>query len=573
MNNRIEEIDLFLKRMANIYAINPNHDIYASLGSYDFNDFELTDSDVSSLFGLWQQHFKSKHHITTGFRRYDFLSFESSNFNDHSCVKMYLSFPKTNIKQAVIKIFDYIDKKKIVTCSKVANCLRSDGVVLRVSNVSDANLIMNYVNNDKKLSSWMKRTNPFVSRNGSIGVAYDEELSYNSFVADIIRTYLIMRRNENNLIRVSYNDFVSYVKAYYRETFQSLSGIKKLLNTSDFKKNYHRISGYNCNYAEENLILNYEKVCTMLMQSLDCNKNIDDYLKLIASFQDKERDYQMTSYYGTIINSEKQKEILATLKKILDDYIRYLDSKNIDAKRTLKEFFKRGDYNLITREHSFRSLFYYNNMLGTLATLTNNNIDDYVSNIINLNETKDENINYNPLMSDVKKIVDEYIEYGLMKYGSKIVCNQLSKFLLNGDYNLITRDNQLRDKFFNFQLASNIHQLFSGSVDEYVLNFSINHQDNKNSLVQKNQVRQALVDEYIRYAIANYGIETACLQLKSFMINGNYNLITGNYNLRQRFIKERMDLYIAGIVNMDVDKYVYEHFNNNECENEVNIKK
>ena len=34
-----------------------------------------------------------------------------------------------------------------------------------------------------------------------------------------------------------------------------------------------------------------------------------------------------------------------------------------------------------------------------------------------------------------------------------------------------------------------------------------------------------------------------------------------------------MDLYIAGIVNMDVDKYVYEHFNNNECENELNIKK
>lgn len=574
MNNRFEEIDLFLKQVAMIYANKSYIDIYALLEMYDFSEKELSDYDTSIFFERWQKHFRTKKHIKTGFRMNGFLSFDSQNFADYSCVKMYLSFPKEHLDEAVIQIFDFIDKKKIPTSSKVAAHLRSDEIVLRVSSISEANLIINYLNNNQKLSSWMKKTNPFVPRLGSIGIAYDEDLSYNSVVEDIIYEYLGLRKSENALSKVNYNDFVLYVHQYYNQTFKSIEGIKKLQNNSSFQKNYHRISQYNHRYTEGKLVLNYKKVCAMLIQSLDYQKTEDSYLRTILGFQNKDIDYQMSSYYDTVINAEKQRKNLETLKNILDNYIMYLENNHMDAKRILNAFVTQGNYNLITRNNSYRSLFYYNNMLGALATLTSNNINEYVSNIIATNKVSKESANTMILVEDVKCVIDEYIEYGLTKYGASIVCKQLNKFLSNGDYNLITRDYQLRDKFMSYQLDRNIHQFFSDSVDDYVRHFSsLNIQNKKDVLIKKNQDKKELLDEYIRYAIENYGIENTCLQLKSFMINGNYMLITSTYNLRERFKEEQMDLYIGGIVQLDVDKYVYGGLNINESENIGHIRK
>ncbi len=574
MNDRFVEIDSFLKRMANIYADSSYIDVYACLEMYDFSDEELRDYDTSQFFEHWQKHFASTQHIKTGFRMRGFLSFDSLGLKDYSCVKMYLSFPKEHLDEAVIKIFDYLDKKKIVTSSKVAAHLRSDEVVIRVASISDANLIMDFISNNRELSSWMKKTNPFVPRNGRVGVAYDEDLSYNSVVDDIMSAYLRLRKDEHALSKVGYDDFVSYVQQYYNRTFKSIDGIKNLLKESDFQSNYHRISGYSHCYTEGKLVLNYEKVCMMLLQSLDYHKTVNDYFALISRFQNKEQDYQMTRYYDTIINAAKQKETLQSLKKILDGYIIYLDNNNMDAKGILNSFLQQGNYYFITRENSYRSLFYYNNMLGAIGTLTNHNIDDYVSNIINLSKTKEEGNTSVKLAEEIKHVIDEYIEYGLTKYGMNIVCRQLNNFLLNGDYNLITRDHQLRDKFMSYQLERNIHQFFTGKVDSYVLNFSNElarmHTD---ALIRKNQDRKELLDEYIEYAIANYGVETTCVQLKGFMRTGNYNLITSSYNLRQRFQAEQMDLYIAGIVQLDIDKYVYGNLSVNGYESKGHITK
>lgn len=574
MNSRFEEIDLFLKQVAKIYATNSYIDIYALLEMYDFSEKELNDYDTSIFFENWQKHFKSKKHIRTGFRMNGFLSFNSQNFNDYSCVKLYLSFPKEHLEEAVIQIFDFIDNKKILTSSKVAAHLRSDEVVLRVPTISDANLIIEYLNNNRKLSSWMKKTNPFVPRIGPIGIAYDEDLSYNSVMEEIICEYLSLRKSENALSKVNYSDFASYVNKYYNQTFKSIEGIKKLQNNSSFQKNYHRISQYNHRYTEGKLVLNYKKVCAMLIQSLDYQKTEDSHLRTILGFQNKDNDYQMSSYYDTIIDIEKQRKNLETLKNILDDYIMYLENNNMNAKMILNAFVNQGDYNLITRVNSYRSLFYYNNMLGAIPTLTNNNIDMYVNNIISANNVSNENVSTIISVEDIKRVVDEYIEYGLTKYGAYIVCNQLNKFLLNGDYNLITRDYKLRDKFISYQLDRNIHQVFFDRIDDYVQQFSShNIQNHEDELIKKNHAKKELLDEYIRYAIENYGIETTCLQLKSFMINGNYMLITSSYNLRQRFEEEQMDIYIGGIVQLDIEKYIYNNFNINISENVGHIRK
>lgn len=574
MNNRFEEIDTFLKHVASIYATKSYLDIYALLEMYDFNKEELSDYDTSVFFERWQKHFKSNKHIQTGFRMNGFLSFDSLHFNDYSCVKLYLSFPKEQLEGAVIQIFDFITKKKIATKSKVAAHLRSDEVVLRFTNIADANLMIDFINNNKKLFNSMKRTNPFVPRIGSVGIAYDEDLSYNSVVENIIYSYLRLRKIENALSQVGYNDFVLYVQQYYNRTFKSLDGIKELQNDDNFQQNYYRITQYRHGYTEGNLVLNYKKVYTMLFESLDFRKTGDNYLRTILGFQNKDNDYQMSSYYDAIINNEKQRKNLETLKRILDEYIIYLDNNNIDAKRYLHAFVANGDYDLITRDNSYRSLFYYNNMLGAIPTLTNNNIDMYVSNVIMINKGSFKDTNTPVLVEDVKRVIDEYIQYGLTKYGVSIVCDQLNKFLVNGNYNLITRDNQLRDKFMHYQLDRNIHQIFSGRVDEYVLYLSsLNIQSNNDILIKENQDRKALLDEYIRYAIKNYGIEQTCLQIKSFMVNGNYMLITSSYNLRERFKEKQMDLYVGGIVHLDVDKYVYEFFNTNEYNNSEHIRK
>lgn len=186
MNNRASEMDAFLKWFAKLYNQNQNYPIqknmlYSYLATYELTEIELQDRNIEENFERWKNHYKDNPNIHVFYteRQPEFLQFQSYADKGSHHIKLYFSFTKEHIETCVNTIFSYIASQNMKTFSKVASKLRSDSVVLRITNMEDALKVINYINSTPSLNRYAKPTNPFLFQVGKMGVAYDNYISYN----------------------------------------------------------------------------------------------------------------------------------------------------------------------------------------------------------------------------------------------------------------------------------------------------------------------------------------------------------------------------------------------------------
>ena len=296
MMTRIEEIENFLSDFARFYIENPNkeienEDFYLRLKNYGFSNNELLDRKIDDNFKKWEIHFNTAKSLRVfSDTRSSFLQFINYGFSsDSDCIKLYLSFGKNDIYECVNIIFDYIVKENIKTFSKVANVIRSDGVILRIPDVDDAVKIINFINNDNFLKTKCRITNPFLMRCGYVGMAYDKALSYNDVLSNILQKYFTKKREMHSLDRVSLNDFANFVIDVYNRYFINGDAIycKDIIRQYD-KGDFEHL---------EDLILNYDNVFALIIYSLDKNTDVNMYFKLISQFQNKNISHEKKEKY------------------------------------------------------------------------------------------------------------------------------------------------------------------------------------------------------------------------------------------------------------------------------------
>ncbi len=442
---KLEKMDEFLKYYAKVYKQNPNlsinkSTIYSGLANYGLNEDEKH-KGIDNLFNEWLNYYSNKKlNVFYSERQPGFLQFHNSTLNNPNHVKLYLSFGKDDMEECVKIIFDYIDKMNFETYSKVARTLRSDSVVLRMTNIEEAKQLINFINNNEYLKSKAKEVNPFTIHNGVVGMAFDKYLSYNSIMAYTISEYF---KNVNDFDKVNIDDFKRYVIDLYNSIFVDKSKLEKFKNSSIFQENERR---FNSNNSE---IVNFYQIFRTMFLSLNDKTELDDYFNLISECQDERVSKGLMTHfdkYDKKVNDDKTKQ---DKEKLLREFIIYASKKygNKNVLLILQDYIN-GNVNAITRDNGFRELFRTNLLRKDILDITLNNLEGYIQNTL---QPKDEMI----------YCFEGAINTTYKKYGFKQTCAALEG-IFNNNFSYISNGNQkYRQRLKEFDFDSLIREINS----------------------------------------------------------------------------------------------------------------
>ena len=380
MENRIVEMDSFLKKLSSIYKQNPNTEIYNKtiyhlLMVYDVDNKDLENNDIQYYYQHWIARFKDKQNLKVfhDIRQKRFLQFRNDIRKDHDnykFIKLYINLPKDQIFNGVNEIFNYIEKNNYSTYSKVSDVVRADSIVLRMEKENEARDLMNFIN--IKYKECAHKTNPFLVRNGVVGIGYDDLLSYNDNLSKLIAEYLKFHKKNNTLEEVSLHDFREYVKFMYHSNFKDINGIR------NFDMNNRTTNTFDSNSQK---ILNYEQITQMILKSLNEETTYNEIIESINNYNDSLNNESMLNYYDVILN---QKQISYNkVVEIINNYILYA-SKKYGPNEVYKYLasYAKNNRRAITRDNNFRMLFQTYISPNTLINIIGPNINDYIESII-----------------------------------------------------------------------------------------------------------------------------------------------------------------------------------------------
>ena len=385
--DRHKELDAFFDNLKNIIQYNngqiDEHCIYNMLMRYDFGyDEFLSGKNLDYLFVKWEDYYRNKKNISVynSPSQARFLQFVNSNSSGAEYVKLYVSLKLDYMEDGVKRIFDFLEKNNIEHHSKVSDCIRSDSIVLRIKKSEDAKKVVDFINSDSYLVEGAKRTNPFLFRNGIVGAAYDNKLSYNSTISFLIDKYVNYCICNSNFESISFNGFSLFVHKYIDIIFSNRNALEDFLKSSYCKDNYDRIKN---NYTTENsleyFLVNVKSVMELIDYNLKCKDDFSHFMSLYDNSVNSETKKSMCIGFLDLLNINAD-EYFDEPKELLDEFIIYLysESKNIDdVLFAINGFaFKNNAY--ITRRNNYRKRFINYLNKDTILNITSGNIDLYI---------------------------------------------------------------------------------------------------------------------------------------------------------------------------------------------------
>lgn len=315
--DRMYEIEQFLNYFARIYLNNPDKRISSDSFYYELTLFGLTteermkkrDSNVNytirgEFFDNWMRHFQRNPNLNVYWtpNQGRFLQFNNSKNNDSECYKLYLSFPEDKMYECVKMVFEYIAANKMETFSKVADCIRSDSVILRMAKKEDAIRLMNYINNTPEISRHCKPTNPFLPRNGKVGIAYDRWMSFNSTLSFMLEKYFIEKRATATLDNVSASDFRQYVLRILNDIQSNKEALMSFMNESHVVSELSRLNWM----SKAEIFSNIKDILDLITVGLDPNMRIEEYYRRIDTYMNPNHKRENCNKFDRVINSPER---------------------------------------------------------------------------------------------------------------------------------------------------------------------------------------------------------------------------------------------------------------------------
>ena len=471
--NRAQEIDRLLKfiyRECKKSNIQINEEVvYGTLLNYGFNAQEVN-IHTESLFPMWIDRFKNKSNLDVFhcMQQSHFLQFHNGRSAGSKHLKLYVSLAPNAYYEGVNTIFDFIEKNNMKTTSKVANKIRSDEIVLRMESTDDAEKLINFINGNSFLTQNARKTNPFLNREGIVGIGYDDLLSYNSTVSFFISDYLNKTNNPN------YEEFVNYLNNKYINLFQNQIELRAFTQSNLFKSNLARIkSGFSMiNNPELYVINNYRIVFGVILNNI-----YGDSYKNIYGCIDESKDI-----FNKMTGEDKY--------KIFDDYIRYAYEKynhDIDMVAEALYRYSKSEVNAITRDNGFRDKFIYNINPNKVMAITNNDIISYINTTLSIDNT----ISFSDTLNQTKDLnkpedFDIFIEAlreTYNKYGVNQLLGSINE-ILRGNFNVITNGSFGYRKYFTSKYDSiGLTNLANQFIDILLNGRTINMDEELNQVV------------------------------------------------------------------------------------------
>ena len=256
---RLKEMQEFLDYLYKIGIENTNVNVnnglvYNELCKYGLNKDEVGISGPKScvqLFDKWQERNNKCGNKEKGLSLFwdvnwnRFLQFFSTDTHyefqtKERYIKLYIPIKYDNLFEDVNKLFDFICHSKIKHLSKVASCIRSDNVVVRLdaNDYEAAMQIVNFVSKNFDNKS-IGKTNPFVPTVNGVGFTYDNGGTYNGDIAVLISDYInnCMTLKQQPLV----SGFIKWVKEHniskeVQENFKLTIGVKREIQVTEKKR-------------------------------------------------------------------------------------------------------------------------------------------------------------------------------------------------------------------------------------------------------------------------------------------------------------------------------------------------
>lgn len=381
--NRLSEIERFFSFIKVLIKNNPGLVvdecfIYSLLVNYDVGDDIY---DVKDFFNGWCNYFRCFPNINVYFsasqRR--FLQFENTNYYSAEFVKLYVTFNSQNLDECVKRIFIFLSANNIEHHSKVADCMRSDLVVLRIRKPGDVSKVIDFINRDSFLVNNARKTNPFLVREGIVGVAFDDKLSYNELLSFLLSQFIRTCISENK--EINFLEFKEFVHAYLNVGFHDNKFLTDFLQTDYAISNSRRIAEM---YDNENCIgfflANVRSVLELISYSLEGKMDLKSVLLMYEdSINDDTKRFKELSFSNLV-----QGYSLPFFKKLFDDFIYYVYEKYGNTEKVMFAIdgFMQGNVKYITRDNGFRSKFSSCLDCQVINEITGNNIHKYVTDLL-----------------------------------------------------------------------------------------------------------------------------------------------------------------------------------------------
>ena len=480
-NVRKNEINAFFEKLKKEKKVNTGT-IYNELCKYDCDD----PFSIIPEADYWIEYFKDKEGIDV-YRsplQIGFVQFGNKGKDDNTeYIKLYIHLEHDFISSSVIKIFEFTAENDINQSSKVSDIIRSDDIVLRIKTPQEAEKIINFINNDLLISQNVRKTNPFLPRLGCVGYAFDNRLSYNGLVAELINKYYEECQNKKDLQSMNIDGFMKFVHDYSNKVFSNKEELNSFLNSSYAKEHIDRIyNGYYTENTVEYFIYNVSSVMKLIENNLRCEDTFESFLAEYESSINKETKEMMCFKFLDLLDVNKkiapsfeQGMPNNEAKQLLDEFILYAYQKyNHQIKNivfAIEGFTIENSPDYITRDNNFRNRFIAFLNKDIIFEITNNNVSNYIETTLGINkqQEKEENFESGNYYSMIYNALNATFE----KYGHKQLRAAVNHGL-KGDYSYFTNDYNLR----HFLKQNVSEEMFKGYIlDLLELDKFPNHHD------------------------------------------------------------------------------------------------
>ena len=444
-----EKADEFLQYIVQILKQNPDIKLNNS-NSFGFIynilvylgvDRQERKLNTTKMFNEWIRYYRNKKNIQVFVSAAwkSFCQFRNERKANSTHIKVYLPTKYDYLENNAKIIFDYLSKNNIQHISKINKQIRFDNVVIRLFNKEDAINFLNFVKANPNLQEGLIKPNPFAFNHDNIAMACDGNNSYNYCVSCYIGLYIKSKQEKNELDSVSINDFIRFVLEYYKDKFVYRNNIDDVVD--DFK--------YVDNETFYDDLLDIKNITELLIKAYE-GIDINNYFEHFSLTNNPEiRRKEIKKLMGIQPQNEEELKnnkimeakdnLIILLNKL---YELYDDVDEIYW--ILSNYFATNNPNYLTRRNNIRQFAIDTKIKEILSPyLLENNLTivEYIKKINN----KDSEEKYLDT-ADCEKIKN-FFQVATPKYGKEETINRLISFLYYGNANLITRDDNMRDKF------------------------------------------------------------------------------------------------------------------------------
>ena len=212
-------IQYFIQMIGEFAVSNPDKEIdknfiYSQLMGFNIKNEQLPYYSISHEFENWRVRYNNNPNINAfEVEKRPFLWFSNGKLKGNE-IKLYIPLDYNHIKDGANQLFDFIASLGIEHQSKIANKIRNDNLVVRVNTLEDAEKIIEFVKNNNYIQEGLIKTNPFLTNYSGVGLAMDNNYSYNSTICQIL------------------SDFINYLKKYNRFDLLTVDNLNQYIKNS-----------------------------------------------------------------------------------------------------------------------------------------------------------------------------------------------------------------------------------------------------------------------------------------------------------------------------------------------------